>query len=94
MKINSHRQPDVPLVKRQFMGLKLVEVPKWTLKRLLSPKSILDALCRGHNAYYKKYIHVKKGGIGGVAMFLMGYVVISYIWEYSHIKNDRWRKHH
>ncbi|XP_072915989.1 ATP synthase subunit f, mitochondrial isoform X1 [Hemitrygon akajei] len=94
MKRNSHWQPDVPLLKRKFMGLKLVEVPKWTLKRLLSPKSILDALCRGHNAYYKKYIDVKKGGIGGVAMILMGYIVISYIWEYSHIKNDRWRKYH
>ncbi|XP_032896982.1 ATP synthase subunit f, mitochondrial isoform X1 [Amblyraja radiata] len=84
----------VPLVQRRLLDLKLFEVPKWTLRRLVSPKAVFCAMCRGHDTYYKKYIDVKKGGIGGVAMFLMGYVVISYIWNYSHIKHDRWRKHH
>ncbi|XP_067859755.1 ATP synthase subunit f, mitochondrial isoform X1 [Heptranchias perlo] len=84
----------VPLVKQKLLDLKLVEVPSWTLSRLQSPKSIFHAICRGHDAYHKKYIDVKKGGIGGVAMFLMGYVVLSYIWGYSHIKQDRWRKYH
>lgn len=39
----------------------------------------------GHDRYYNKYINVKKGGIGGVAMLLAGYVAISYLWEYDHI---------
>lgn len=39
----------------------------------------------GHDRYYNKYINVKKGGIGGVAMLLAGYVVLSYVWEYDHI---------
>lgn len=39
----------------------------------------------GHDRYYNKYINVKKGGIGGVAMLLVGYVAMSYLWEYDHI---------
>lgn len=39
----------------------------------------------GHDRYYNKYINVKKGGIGGVAMLLVGYVALSYLWEYDHI---------
>uniref|UniRef100_A0A3B5MCS8 Uncharacterized protein n=1 Tax=Xiphophorus couchianus TaxID=32473 RepID=A0A3B5MCS8_9TELE len=47
-----------------------------------------------YDRYYNKYINVKKGGIGGVAMFLFGYVAISYLWSYEHLKHDRWRKYH
>lgn len=39
----------------------------------------------GYERYYNKYINVKKGGFGGVAMILAGYVVLSYVWEYDHI---------
>ena len=39
----------------------------------------------GHDRYYNKYINVKKGGIGGVAMLLTGYIALSYLWEYDHI---------
>lgn len=42
----------------------------------------------GHDRYYNKYINVKKGGIGGVAMLLAGYVVLSYVWEYDHISKN------
>lgn len=31
---------------------------------------------------------MKKGGIGGVAMLLAGYVVLSYVWEYDHISKN------
>nr|CBN81628.1 ATP synthase subunit f, mitochondrial [Dicentrarchus labrax] len=48
----------------------------------------------GWQWYYKKYIDVKKGGIGGLSMLLAGYCVLSYIWSYPHIKRDRWRKYH
>lgn len=49
-----------------------------------SDVSLPDSL-PGHDRYYNKYINVKKGGIGGVAMLLVGYVAISYLWEYDHI---------
>lgn len=42
-------------------------------------------LLSGYDRYYNKYINVKKGGIGGVAMLIIGYVAVSYIWEYDHI---------
>lgn len=45
----------------------------------------------GHDRYYNKYINVKKGGIGGVAMLLVGYVAISYLWEYDHISKRNTR---
>uniref|UniRef100_A0A3Q3JN67 Uncharacterized protein n=1 Tax=Monopterus albus TaxID=43700 RepID=A0A3Q3JN67_MONAL len=48
----------------------------------------------GYFRYYNKYINVKKGGIGGIAMMVVGYMAISYRWEYDHIKHDRWRKYH
>uniref|UniRef100_A0A3B4AI03 Uncharacterized protein n=1 Tax=Periophthalmus magnuspinnatus TaxID=409849 RepID=A0A3B4AI03_9GOBI len=44
--------------------------------------------------YYRRYIDVKKGGVGGVAMLLAGYCVLSYVWTYPHLKRDRWRKYH
>lgn len=39
----------------------------------------------GHDKYYNKYINVKKGGIGGIAMLLTGYIAMSYLWEYDHL---------
>lgn len=39
----------------------------------------------GWQWYYKKYIDVKKGGVGGLGMLLAGYCVLSYIWSYPHI---------
>lgn len=50
--------------------------------------AVLNAVCfcpPGHDRYYNKYINVKKGGIGGIAMVLVGYVALSYLWEYDHI---------
>lgn len=47
----------------------------------------------GYDRYYNKYINVKKGGLGGISMVLAGYVVVSYIWSYSHLskyKQDGW----
>ncbi|XP_043567220.1 ATP synthase subunit f, mitochondrial isoform X2 [Chiloscyllium plagiosum] len=77
----------VPLIEKNLLDLKVKEVPSWTVRRLLSPMSIFYAICRCHDSYYKHYIDVKKGGLGGISMFLMGYVVISYIWGFSHIRS-------
>ncbi|XP_009868970.1 PREDICTED: ATP synthase subunit f, mitochondrial [Apaloderma vittatum] len=52
------------------------------------------AVDTGYDRYYNKYINVKKGGLGGISMLLAGYVVVSYIWSYSHLKHDRHRKYH
>lgn len=53
-----------------------------------SPFYVCFPLClsfSGYERYYNKYINVKKGGFGGIAMVLAGYVVLSYVWEYDHI---------
>lgn len=47
----------------------------------------------GHDRYYNKYINVKKGGIGGVAMLLAGYVALSYFWEYDHLSKKQTLPH-
>ena len=39
----------------------------------------------GWRWYYRRYIDVRKGGIGGVSMLLAGYCVLSYVWSYPHI---------
>ncbi|KAM9779632.1 ATP synthase F(0) complex subunit f, mitochondrial [Neosynchiropus ocellatus] len=84
----------VPVVEKRLMDVKLGELGSWLGGRDFTPNGIISAIRRGHNRYYNKYINVKKGGIGGVAMLLVGYVAISYIWEYDHLKHDRWRKYH
>lgn len=39
----------------------------------------------GWQWYYKRYIDVKRGSVGGLGMLLAGYCVLSYIWSYPHI---------
>uniref|UniRef100_A0A3Q2FVN1 Uncharacterized protein n=1 Tax=Cyprinodon variegatus TaxID=28743 RepID=A0A3Q2FVN1_CYPVA len=50
--------------------------------------------------YYRRYIDVKKGGVGGLSMLLAGYCVLSYVWSYPHLSDiicsikllfNRWR---
>ncbi|XP_057681448.1 uncharacterized protein C17orf80 homolog isoform X2 [Corythoichthys intestinalis] len=48
----------------------------------------------GWQWYYRRYIDVKRGGVGGISMLLAGYCVLSYVWSYPHLKKDRWRKYH
>ncbi|XP_028843432.1 ATP synthase F(0) complex subunit f, mitochondrial [Denticeps clupeoides] len=84
----------VALAEKRLMDVKLGQLPSWLGTRDFTPNGLLSAVRRGHDRYYNKYINVKKGGIGGVAMLLVGYVVLSYTWEYDHIKHDRWRKYH
>ncbi|XP_053816425.1 uncharacterized protein C17orf80 homolog isoform X2 [Vidua chalybeata] len=54
-------------------------------------------LARGQQAwssYCAKYIHVKQGGPAGISMLLAGYCLLSYGWNYQHLKRHRWRKYH
>uniref|UniRef100_A0A3Q2UB35 ATP synthase membrane subunit f n=1 Tax=Fundulus heteroclitus TaxID=8078 RepID=A0A3Q2UB35_FUNHE len=84
----------VPVAEKRLMEVKLGELGTWLGRRDYSPNGIVSMFRRAHTRYYNKYIGVKKGGIGGIAMLLAGYVVISYVWSYDHLKHDRWRKHH
>uniref|UniRef100_A0A665TMN6 ATP synthase membrane subunit f n=1 Tax=Echeneis naucrates TaxID=173247 RepID=A0A665TMN6_ECHNA len=75
----------VPLGEKRLMDVKLGELGSWLGTRDFTPNGLISAVRRGHDRYYNKYINVKKGGIGGIAMLLAGYVVLSYVWEYDHI---------
>ncbi|XP_045568764.1 ATP synthase subunit f, mitochondrial-like isoform X1 [Salmo salar] len=84
----------VPVGEKRLMEVNLGELGSWVGKRDFTPNGLLASIRNGHDRYYNKYINVKKGGIGGVAMLLVGYVALSYLWEYDHLKHDRWRKYH
>ncbi|KFP82681.1 hypothetical protein N310_09253, partial [Acanthisitta chloris] len=75
----------------KLMDVKLGQLPTWLAMRDFTPGGIMR---RGYDRYYNKYINVRKGGLGGISMVLAGYVVISYIWSYSHLKHERHRKYH
>ncbi|KAM6379461.1 ATP synthase F(0) complex subunit f, mitochondrial [Pluvialis apricaria] len=87
-------QPPVLLKDMKLLDVKLGQLPSWLAMRDFTPGGIVGALRRGYDRYYNKYINVKKGGLGGISMVLAGYVVISYIWSYSHLKHERHRKYH
>ncbi|XP_037545388.1 ATP synthase subunit f, mitochondrial [Nematolebias whitei] len=84
----------VPVVEKRLMDVKLGELGSWFGGRDLTPNGLLGACRRGCNRYHTKYIDVKKGGISGMAILIVGYMAISYLWQYDHIKHDRWRKYH
>ncbi|XP_065549881.1 mitochondrial nucleoid-associated protein 1 isoform X1 [Lathamus discolor] len=83
-----------PLLDRQLMDVRLGELPLWVTTRDFSPQALLGGAQRAWNSYYNKYINVKKGGPAGVSMLLAGYCLLSYAWNYQHIKRYRWRKYH
>uniref|UniRef100_A0A8D0GDI9 Uncharacterized protein n=1 Tax=Sphenodon punctatus TaxID=8508 RepID=A0A8D0GDI9_SPHPU len=68
----------VPVKDMRLLEVKLGELPTWLATRNYSPISLT---CLGT-------------GIGGLAILLTGYVVVSYIWEYDRLKHERWRKYH
>ncbi|TKS89574.1 ATP synthase subunit f, mitochondrial [Collichthys lucidus] len=83
------------LTRRSLGQVRLKELPEWlACKTPTHPRDVVEMVQRGWQWYYKKYIDVKKGGVGGLSMLLAGYCVLGYIWSYPHIKRDRWRKHH
>lgn len=47
-----------------------------------------DSVSAGWQWYYKRYIDVRKGGIGGISMLLAGYCVLSYVWSYPHLSES------
>ncbi|CAI9591743.1 unnamed protein product, partial [Staurois parvus] len=75
----------VPLAERKLLDVKIGELPNWVATCNFTPNGILSGVRRGYDRYYNKYINVRKGGIGGIAMVLIGYITVSYIWQYDHI---------
>uniref|UniRef100_A0A8C9FHU5 ATP synthase subunit f, mitochondrial n=1 Tax=Pavo cristatus TaxID=9049 RepID=A0A8C9FHU5_PAVCR len=67
----------------------LGDLPMWLTTCDFSPRGLLGGV-----SYYNKYINVKRGGAAGISMLLAGYCVLSYSWNYQHIKCSRWRKYH
>ncbi|XP_062999637.1 ATP synthase subunit f, mitochondrial [Elgaria multicarinata webbii] len=84
----------VPIKDKKLLDVKVGQLPTWLAARNYSPQGIVTSCRGGYDRFVNKYINVKKGGISGIAMMLTGYVVMSYIWNYKHIKHDRWRKYH
>lgn len=81
--------------RQRLAEVRLRELPEWLAVRTPSrPRDLVETVQRGWRWYYRRYIDVKKGGVGGVGMLLAGYCVLSYIWSFPHTKLDRWRKYH
>ncbi|XP_070707688.1 mitochondrial nucleoid-associated protein 1 [Pempheris klunzingeri] len=99
LKVRKHNTADIStkgaLTQRSLGQVRLKELPEWlACKAPGHPRDVLEMVQRGWQWYYRRYIDVRKGGVGGLAMLLAGYCVLSYIWSYPHIKRDRWRKYH
>ncbi|XP_072208017.1 mitochondrial nucleoid-associated protein 1 [Excalfactoria chinensis] len=83
-----------PLSERHLMDVRLGELPMWLTTCDFSPRGLLGGVQKVWSSYYNKYINVKRGGAAGISMLLAGYCVLSYSWNYQHIKCNRWRKYH
>ncbi|NXH77877.1 ATPK synthase, partial [Hydrobates tethys] len=83
-----------PLSERRLMDVRLGELPAWLATCELSPQGLLGGVRKAWSSYYDKYINVKRGGPAGISMLLAGYCLLSYGWNYQHIKCHRWRKYH
>ncbi|CAI5792017.1 ATP synthase F(0) complex subunit f, mitochondrial [Podarcis muralis] len=84
----------VPVKDMRLLDVKVGQLPNWLATRDYTPAGFVTSIRGGYDRFVKKYIDVKKPGIGGVAMMLTAYVVLSYMWSFDHIKHDRWRKYH
>ncbi|XP_055005990.1 uncharacterized protein si:dkey-21c1.4 isoform X2 [Boleophthalmus pectinirostris] len=83
------------LKQQRLAHVTLRELPDWlVVKAPRRPADVMDAAQRGWRWYYRRYIDVKRGGVGGVAMLLAGYCVLSYVWNFPRLKRERWRKFH
>ncbi|XP_049616109.1 mitochondrial nucleoid-associated protein 1 isoform X3 [Syngnathus scovelli] len=80
---------------RSLGQVTLRELPEWlACKTPRCPGDAAEMMLRGWQWYYRKYIDVRKGGVGGIGMLLAGYCMLGYVWSYPHLKHERWRKYH
>ncbi|RVE59845.1 hypothetical protein OJAV_G00192460 [Oryzias javanicus] len=91
----AEKQAKGAVTQRTLGQVRLRELPEWLASRTPThPRDVIEMVQKGWQWYHSKYIDVKKGGVAGVGMLLVGYCVLSYIWSYPHIKLSRWRKYH
>ncbi|XP_019397864.1 PREDICTED: uncharacterized protein C17orf80 homolog [Crocodylus porosus] len=90
----SYKGQQGPLLERRLPDVTLGELPVWLMTRDFSPRRLLNTTQTAWNSFYSRYIDLKKGGAAGISMLLAGYCVLSYCWQYEHMKADRWRKYH
>ncbi|XP_046709568.1 uncharacterized protein si:dkey-21c1.4 isoform X2 [Silurus meridionalis] len=84
-----------PVAELRLEDVKLNELASYLVARTpKTPRDVASMFTKGWQWYYRKYIDVRKGGIGGIAMLIGGYCTLSYIWHYPHIKKHRWKKYH
>ncbi|KAM9222041.1 mitochondrial nucleoid-associated protein 1 [Leptosomus discolor] len=83
-----------PLCRRRLLDVRLGELPLWVATCDFSLQGLLGGVQKAWSSYYDKYINVKRGGPAGISMLLAGYCLLSYGWNYQHIKAHRWRKYH
>ncbi|XP_031984598.1 uncharacterized protein C17orf80 homolog isoform X1 [Corvus moneduloides] len=83
-----------PLSERPLMEVRLGELHTWISTCNFSPQGLLGAVQKAWSSYCAKYIHVRQGGPAGISMLLAGYCLLSYGWNYQHLKQHRWRKYH
>ncbi|XP_054250057.1 uncharacterized protein C17orf80 homolog [Indicator indicator] len=83
-----------PLSEQRLMDMRLGELPMWLATCDFSPQGLLGGVQKAWSSYYNKYINVKRGGPAGISMLLAGYCLLSYGWNYQHIKGHRWQKYH
>ncbi|KAM9774230.1 uncharacterized protein C17orf80 homolog isoform X1 [Syngnathus typhle] len=71
---------------RSLGQVTLRELPEWlACKTPRCPGDAAEMMLRGWQWYYRKYIDVRKGGVGGIGMLLAGYCMLSYVWSYPHL---------
>ncbi|KAM8945669.1 mitochondrial nucleoid-associated protein 1 [Pelodytes ibericus] len=93
-KIATETQHDVHLQSKRLMDVRLGQLSSWLYIQHFSIKSLKETTQNAWGRYYKKYINVRKGGVGGLTMLLAGYCILSYVWNYKHIQQDRRRRYH
>ncbi|XP_049616108.1 mitochondrial nucleoid-associated protein 1 isoform X2 [Syngnathus scovelli] len=71
---------------RSLGQVTLRELPEWlACKTPRCPGDAAEMMLRGWQWYYRKYIDVRKGGVGGIGMLLAGYCMLGYVWSYPHL---------
>ncbi|XP_070580869.1 ATP synthase subunit f, mitochondrial-like [Ptychodera flava] len=74
--------------------VKLGQLPTWLGTCSFSPKSIGNAIGRGHTRFVMKYVNVKRGSFAPIGMFIAMYFTVSYIWRYEETKHERTKVYH
>uniref|UniRef100_A0A5F8GPX0 ATP synthase F(0) complex subunit f, mitochondrial n=1 Tax=Monodelphis domestica TaxID=13616 RepID=A0A5F8GPX0_MONDO len=78
----------VTLRDQRLLDVKLEQLPAWIMKWEFSSTRIIKSFWRGYDAYFNKYIDVKKGGIAGVSLVLAGYILLNYYAAYKEFKHE------